>query len=45
MFASYAYNDARVTEDNVISVGNRIQRTTPHAASLWTTYEIQRGLF
>lgn len=43
VFASYAYNDARVTEDNVIPVGNRIQRTTPHAASLWTTYEIQQG--
>lgn len=43
VFASYAYNDARVTEDNSIPVGNRVQRTTPHAASLWTTYEIQRG--
>jgi iron complex outermembrane receptor protein len=43
IFASYAYNDARVTQDNFIPVGNRVQRTTPHAASLWTTYEIQRG--
>ncbi|MBD2164918.1 TonB-dependent siderophore receptor [Calothrix membranacea FACHB-236] len=43
VFASYAYNDARVTADNSIPVGNRVQRTTPHAASLWTTYEIQRG--
>ena len=43
VFASYAYNDARVTEDNVISVGNRVERTTPHAASLWTTYQIQQG--
>lgn len=43
IFASYAYNDARITEDNVIAVGNRVQRTTPHAASLWTTYEIQKG--
>ncbi|MGG6293644.1 TonB-dependent siderophore receptor [Leptolyngbya sp. AN02str] len=43
VFASYAYNDARVTEDNSIPVGNRVQRTTPNAASLWTTYEIQRG--
>lgn len=43
VFASYAYNDARVTQDNTIPVGNRVQRTTPHAASLWTTYEIQRG--
>jgi iron complex outermembrane receptor protein len=43
IFASYAYNDARVTQDNFIPVGNRVQRTTPHAASLWTTYEIQQG--
>ena len=43
IFASYAYNDARVTQDNSIPVGNRVQRTTPHAASLWTTYEIQQG--
>lgn len=44
IFASYAYNDARITQDNnPILVDNRVQRTTPHAASLWTTYEIQQG--
>ncbi len=43
LLASYAYNDARVTRDNSISVGNRVLQTTPHAASLWTTYEIQQG--
>ncbi|MEB3338122.1 MAG: TonB-dependent siderophore receptor [Leptolyngbyaceae bacterium] len=43
VFASYAYNDARVTKDNSIPVGNRVFRTTPNAASLWTTYEIQQG--
>ena len=43
IFASYAYNDAEITEDNVIPVGNRVEQTTPHAASLWTTYEIQTG--
>ena len=43
IFASYAYNDAEVTEDNVIPVGNRVEQSTPHAASLWTTYEIQGG--
>jgi iron complex outermembrane receptor protein len=44
IFASYAYNDARISEDNDATlVGNRVQRTAPHAASLWTTYEIQRG--
>jgi iron complex outermembrane receptor protein len=43
VFASYAYNDARVTQDNSIPVGNRVLQTAPHAASLWTTYEIQQG--
>jgi len=43
VFASYAYNNARVTEDNSIPVGNRVLQTAPHAASLWTTYEIQQG--
>ena len=44
IFASYAYNDARTTRDNNFTiVGKRLSRTSPHAASLWTTYEIQRG--
>ncbi|MBW4485549.1 MAG: TonB-dependent siderophore receptor [Tildeniella torsiva UHER 1998/13D] len=43
VFASYAYNDVRVTQDNSIAVGNRVLQTTPHAASLWTTYELQHG--
>lgn len=43
IIASYAYNDGRVTQDNSIPVGNRIQGTTANAASLWTTYEIQEG--
>ncbi len=41
--ASYAYIDAEVTEDNLIPVGNRLNNTPEHSASLWTTYEIQRG--
>jgi iron complex outermembrane receptor protein len=43
IYASYAYNDARVTEDNSIPVGNQVLQTTPNAASLWTTYRIQEG--
>ncbi|MBI4785219.1 MAG: TonB-dependent siderophore receptor [Oscillatoriophycideae cyanobacterium NC_groundwater_1537_Pr4_S-0.65um_50_18] len=39
----YAYTDARVTEDNVISVGNRLFNSPYNSAGLWTTYEIQRG--
>ncbi|MGB7440977.1 MAG: TonB-dependent receptor [Coleofasciculaceae cyanobacterium] len=40
---SYAYIDAEVTEDNVIEVGNRLAGIPEHSASLWTTYEIQKG--
>ena len=43
IIASYAYTDAIVTEDNVISVGNRLVSAPAHQASLWTTYEIQEG--
>jgi len=41
--ASYAYTDARVTEDNQIPVGNRLNNVPEHAFSLWNKYEIQSG--
>jgi iron complex outermembrane recepter protein len=43
VFGGYVYNDAKVTEDNVIPVGNRINNTPEHAISLLTNYEIQQG--
>lgn len=39
----YTYNDARVSADNDIPVGNRIPNNPEHAASLYTTYELQQG--
>ncbi|MEO0521113.1 MAG: TonB-dependent siderophore receptor, partial [Cyanobacteria bacterium P01_A01_bin.116] len=39
----YTYNDARVSSDNDIPVGNRIPNNPEHAASLYTTYELQQG--
>jgi iron complex outermembrane receptor protein len=39
----YAYTDAEITEDNTLDVGNRINNVPKHAASLWTSYEIQEG--
>ncbi|MGP1387537.1 MAG: TonB-dependent siderophore receptor [Thainema sp.] len=39
----YAYTDARVTEDNVIPIGNRLPNSPRHSTGLWTTYEIQTG--
>ncbi|MGV2831146.1 TonB-dependent siderophore receptor [Myxosarcina sp. GI1(2024)] len=43
VIASYAYIDAKVTEDNVFEVGNQLNNAPEHSGSLWTTYEIQRG--
>ena len=41
--ASYAYTDAKITEDNEFAEGNRLENVPDHQASLWTTYEIQSG--
>ncbi|WP_416676526.1 TonB-dependent siderophore receptor [Egbenema bharatensis] len=43
VIASYAYTNAEVTEDNSISVGNRLRGVPENQASLWTTYIIQEG--
>jgi iron complex outermembrane recepter protein len=43
VIASYAYTDAQVTRDNSTPVGNILTGVPRHQASLWTTYEIQRG--
>jgi iron complex outermembrane receptor protein len=40
---SYAYTDAKVTEDNSTPVGNRLPGVPENQASLWTTYTIQGG--
>ncbi|MGD2179871.1 TonB-dependent siderophore receptor [Lusitaniella coriacea] len=41
--ASYSYTDAKVTEDTVIPVGNRLIGIPEHSLSLWTKYTIQEG--
>ncbi|MEH2330848.1 MAG: TonB-dependent receptor [Nostoc sp.] len=41
--ASFAYTDAKVTQDNAIAVGNRLLGVPENQASLWTTYEFQIG--
>ena len=43
ILASYSYIDAKVTEDNVTPVGNRLVGIPEHSASLWTTYTFQKG--
>jgi iron complex outermembrane recepter protein len=39
----YAYTDAQITADNTFTVGNRVNNVPEHAASLWTSYEVQTG--
>ncbi|MES1021422.1 TonB-dependent siderophore receptor [Gloeocapsa sp. BRSZ] len=41
--AGYAYNNARITEDNTLTEGNRLNNAPENAFSLWTTYRIQSG--
>lgn len=43
VIASYAYNDAFVSDDNTLPEGSRLVNAPQHSASLWTTYEIQSG--
>ncbi|MEH2290732.1 TonB-dependent siderophore receptor [Nostoc sp.] len=43
MIAAYGYNDAFVSSDNSTPVGNRFDNAPRHTASLWTTYQLQRG--
>ncbi|NEQ95841.1 MAG: TonB-dependent siderophore receptor [Cyanothece sp. SIO2G6] len=43
MLAGYSFTDAEVTEDNQFEEGNALNNVPRHAASLWTTYELQRG--
>lgn len=39
----YTYDDARVSADNDIPVGNRIPNNPSNAASLYTSYQLQQG--
>jgi len=41
VIATYAYTDARVTEDTRSIVGNRLPLVARNAGSFWTTYDFQ----
>ncbi|MBD2198070.1 MULTISPECIES: TonB-dependent siderophore receptor [Calothrix] len=43
VIASYAHNDAYVSKDNSLPVGDRLTNAPRNSASLWTTYQIQAG--
>lgn len=44
IIGSYAYIDARITEDNTFVEGSRLINVPKHQASLWTTYTINEGM-
>ncbi len=44
IIGSYAYIDARITEDNTFVEGSRLPNVPKHQASLWTTYTINQGM-
>jgi iron complex outermembrane recepter protein len=41
LIATYAYTDARITEDTRPIVGNRLPLVARHTGSFWTTYDFQ----
>lgn len=48
IIAAYAFTDAEITQGDeafpeFFPTGSRLQNVPQHSASLWTTYEIQRG--
>ncbi|MBL8497071.1 MAG: TonB-dependent receptor [Nitrosomonas sp.] len=44
IIGSYAYIDARITEDNTFIEGSRLPNVPKHQASLWTTYTVREGM-
>jgi iron complex outermembrane receptor protein len=43
VIGGYAYTDARITEDNTLSINNRLEGVPENALNLWTAYTIQSG--
>ncbi|MEM8642216.1 MAG: TonB-dependent siderophore receptor [Cyanobacteria bacterium P01_G01_bin.54] len=43
IIANFAYINARTTEDNDITVGNRLRGVPDTNINFWTTYEVQSG--
>ena len=43
IIANYAYTDAKILQDNVLPVGDRVLGVPRHQAGLWTRYEMKSG--
>jgi len=45
LILAYAYTDADVVKDNDIPVGTPTQNVPKNSFNIWSTYELQRGVF
>jgi outer membrane receptor for ferric coprogen and ferric-rhodotorulic acid len=45
LYGFYSYTDATVTEDEIITIGNRTEAIARHSGGLWTSYEFARGIW
>lgn len=43
LITAYTYNDAKITKDNILPVGARLQGVPEYAFSAWTKYTLQNG--
>lgn len=40
VYGFYSYTDAKITEDEVITVGNSVAGVASHSSGFWTSYEV-----
>jgi hypothetical protein len=45
LYGFYSYTDANVTEDEIITIGNRTEVIARHSSGLWTSYQFDRGIW
>ncbi len=43
IWASYAFTQAQVTQDNTYAVGNLVLNAPRHTGNVWSVYEIPKG--
>ena len=43
LIASYAFTDAKVSQDNSLHVGDYLSNVPKHSGNLWSTYQFQDG--
>jgi iron complex outermembrane receptor protein len=43
VYGFYSYSDAKITEDEIITVGNSVAGVASHSSGFWTSYEVNQG--